>query len=327
VQGAVDRLARRDQPAREDVLVDPGVGVPGGQVAAVRHRDRLQADRAARLEQPVAGGEEHRPVLLADGLEHLDRDDLRVAALDLAVVAEQHLDPIRQACSGHPRAGQLGLGARDGRRRHPAAARGGGVDGEAAPAGADLEQVVGRAQVNQPAQRLVLARLRGLECVTRLEHGRGVGHGWVEERREEVVREVVVAGHVAGRARDRVALLGRHSRLVQAPQALQRTRQEPLDVGGEGPHRRRQVVGGPVARHVRLAEPDLARRGQPVEERIPRDRHHRRAGAALGRDRAVGQDDPQRRVAQPAHGAQEEPPRDGRPHRRPRRHRDAPNGV
>ena len=201
------------------------------------------------------------------------------------------------------------------------------MDRKAAPARADLEQVVGRAEVNQPAQRLVLARLRGLERVARLEHGRGVGHGGVEERREEVVREVVVAGDVAGRAGDRVALLRRHPRLVQPPQALQRPRQEPVDVGGEGPHRRRQVVGGPVAGHVCLAEPDLARRGQSVEERVPCDRHHRRARAALGRDRAVGQDDPQRRVAQPAHGAQEEPPRDGRPHGRPRRHRDAPNGV
>ena len=88
----VDHLHRGQEAAGEDVLVDPRVGVAGGEHPVVRHRDRLDGDLAAGGEHPVDGLEVGLPVLPADGLDHLDRDDGVVLALHVAVVAQLDRD-------------------------------------------------------------------------------------------------------------------------------------------------------------------------------------------------------------------------------------------
>ena len=56
----------------------------------------LEAQPAAGSQRAVAGLEERRVVLGADRLEHLDRDDRVVGALDVAVVAQLDVDPVGQ---------------------------------------------------------------------------------------------------------------------------------------------------------------------------------------------------------------------------------------
>ncbi len=73
----------------------------------MRHEDRLDPDPPAGREDPVQGLEVRRPVLPADGLDHLHGDDGVVGPGDLAVVAEVDLDPVGEPRVGDPLAGEL----------------------------------------------------------------------------------------------------------------------------------------------------------------------------------------------------------------------------
>ncbi len=138
-EAVLDRGDRRDKPAGEDVLLDPGVGVPAGQQAVVRHRDRLQGGPPAGCEQPVELGEVSVPVALADRLDHLDRADGVELAGDVPVVAQLHRDPPGEPGLGHAAGRQFALPGRDrdGANRGAALA---GPDRQLAPAGANLKQ-------------------------------------------------------------------------------------------------------------------------------------------------------------------------------------------
>ena len=92
-----DRLGRRQQAAGEDVLLDPGIGVAGGQHSVVRHRDGLDRDPSARRHQPVEGLEVRRPEPVSHRLDHLHRHHGVVAAVDVAVVEQLDLHPVGQA--------------------------------------------------------------------------------------------------------------------------------------------------------------------------------------------------------------------------------------
>ena len=182
-------------------------------------------------QQVAAAREEGPEVLPADGLDHLDRDELVVAALELAVVAQQHGDAVLQAGGAHERDRVVVLLARDGGGRHAAAVVRGGVDGQPAPAGADLQQVVARAEVELAADQLELVQRRVLERRARRgEDRRRVHHPLVEEEREEVVAEVVVGGDLAAAAVDRVA------RAARAP-ARGRSAGAASAAGGRAPRR------------------------------------------------------------------------------------------
>ena len=97
----------------------------------------LPPGRSARIDRL----EVRRVVLGADRLEHLDRDDGVVLALDVAVVAQLDVDQVLEAGRADPLAGEVVLLPRDRDGGHPAAELAGGVEGEAAPAGPDLEDV------------------------------------------------------------------------------------------------------------------------------------------------------------------------------------------
>ncbi len=79
---------------------------------------------------------------MADRLDHLDRHQLVVPAVEVAVVVEEQRDALGETGVVDALARQRVLLARDRRRRHAAAVVSRGVQREAAPAGADLEQMI-----------------------------------------------------------------------------------------------------------------------------------------------------------------------------------------
>src|SRR5690606_35852331 len=88
--------------------------------------DDLQAGGAARLEAVLHLAEEHRPVFLADRLEHLDRGDAVVAAGLVAIILEPYLDLLRQPRARDALLREIVLLAADRQPRHPAADLAGG---------------------------------------------------------------------------------------------------------------------------------------------------------------------------------------------------------
>ena len=98
-------------------------------------------------------------VLRADRLEHLDRHDRVERALDVAVVAQLDVDPVVETGGVDPLAGEVVLLGRDRDRRDPAIPLAGGVQGEPAPAGADLEDVHAWAQAGVVGEAPVLGPL------------------------------------------------------------------------------------------------------------------------------------------------------------------------
>ena len=108
------------------------------------------------------------------------------------------------------------------------------------------------------------------------EDGRGVGHGLVEEQREQVVGQVVVAADVAPRARDGLQVIRRLAADGQLAQPLQPGRHQLGGVRGEDGEQPGQVGAVPVACHVRLAEPDQAGGADAAEEIPGTVQHHDR---------------------------------------------------
>ncbi len=97
----------------------------------------------ARRQQAAALREVGVQVLMPDGLDHLDRHQGVVLAVQIAIVLQQQRDPIRQdpARATRSRAKSY-CSLRDGGGGDAAAVVLRRMDGEAAPAGADLEQVL-----------------------------------------------------------------------------------------------------------------------------------------------------------------------------------------
>ena len=128
----------------------------------MRHRDRLDGDPAAGGEHPVDGLEVGPPELVADGLDHLDRDHgvvRRPGGGERAVVAQLDLDAVGEPGRGDPLLGQLELLDRQ-RDRVDGRAAAGGADRELAPAGADLEHPGALGDAGLVEQPLDLAALR-----------------------------------------------------------------------------------------------------------------------------------------------------------------------
>ena len=81
------------------------------------------------------------------------------------------------------------------------------MQGKAAPAGADLEHVVRRAELELATDEVELgARSVGEGHVRALEQRARVHHGLVEHQPEEIVAEIVVRGDVAPAAGPGVAV-------------------------------------------------------------------------------------------------------------------------
>ncbi|MNN60623.1 hypothetical protein D3C81_1758170 [compost metagenome] len=135
---------------------------------------------------------------MADGFDHLDRNQLVEAPAQVAVVLAQHRDALRKAQRLHPLQGMGVL--RFGQRRggDAAAIPGGSMDGQAAPAGADFQQVFVGFEFQLLADAFKLVQLRLLQgLLGALELRRRVHHGWVEQAFEQSVAQVVVGQDVA----------------------------------------------------------------------------------------------------------------------------------
>src|SRR5680860_867756 len=65
-QRRIDRLDRGDEPAGEDVLLDPAIRIASGEVAVMLHQNGLNDHPATRRQQPVDRREIRRPILFAD---------------------------------------------------------------------------------------------------------------------------------------------------------------------------------------------------------------------------------------------------------------------
>ena len=240
----------------------------GSRDAVVRHRDRLDRDLATGREQLVDRGEVGRPVLLADRLDHLDADDRVVLAGDLAVVDELEVDV--DTGRGEPLLGEGRLLGRQRHRGHLGTALR-GTDRQGAPSAADLEHPRARGDVASSRIASILRVCAASRCLLgALEPGGGVGHRRVEERREQIVGQVVVGVDVLARALDRVALVVRQLLVDEDAELLQRHRHDRRHPLGERLSRSARSVSfasGPVAGHVGLAEPDLGLGAEPGEER------------------------------------------------------------
>jgi len=149
------------------------------------------------------------------------------------------------------------------------------LDRERPPAGADLEKPGALADLRLVEDRPHLAQLGVLERlpVQRLgavEERRAVGEAGVEERREEVVGQVVVRLDVATGAREGVALPLRNRPIHDLPHRQPGPRDGSADALGERTEhvcQVRPVRCAPVAGHVALADADLRVLGQALEER------------------------------------------------------------
>src|SRR5579884_4112401 len=143
---AKHRADRRDEAARKDMTLDEVDRPQRLRVAVVLDRDRLDQGHAVGAEQVADLAKIVLEVVMADRLDHLDRDQLVVAAGEVAVVLAQHRDPVLEPGRAYARAGELVLLARDRRGGHVAAVAPRRVQGETAPAAAELDHAIARRQ-------------------------------------------------------------------------------------------------------------------------------------------------------------------------------------
>ena len=159
--------------------------------------------------------------------------------------------------------------ARDGGGGDVGAVPRGGVDREAAPAGADLDDAVTGAQPQLAADRFELCD-RGLFERGRVvrEDAAGVGHRRVEHELIERIAEIVVRGDVTGAALSAVT--------IEPVEGLVQRRAEPgptavhavhdRTVGDEQAHERREIVATPKIFDVGVACAHRAAEGDVGEE-------------------------------------------------------------
>ncbi|MNE31055.1 hypothetical protein D3C80_1246020 [compost metagenome] len=176
----------------------------------------------------------------------------------------------------------LRLGERRG--GDPAAVTGGCVDSEAAPAAANFQQVIVRAQFELLADALQLVQLGLLQCLPRVFELRSrIHHGGVQQPLEQGIAQVVVGQNVAPGTTLVVAVepvQQAQGRAAQAGQAaLERV--EHFKVGDEQAGHQRQVGAAPIAVNVGFASTDRAIAGDQAPGGVIEDLH-------LGLQRAVG---------------------------------------
>lgn len=201
----------------------PGVGVAGREHSIVRHRDGLDRRAPTRRQQGVDRLEVASPVLVADGLDHLDRHNGVVLPLYLPIVEKVDLNAICQSRSAYPLRCQFLLFDRKCHRAHRRSPLG-SSDRQFSPACADFEHSRTGSDTCAIQQSIDLPMLRRCEHVPRrgrpyrqiLEEGTGIRHGVVEEQFEHLVREVVVPGDVRARVLRRIPFTARLLRNVEA---------------------------------------------------------------------------------------------------------------
>ncbi|MNE07697.1 hypothetical protein D3C80_1003270 [compost metagenome] len=151
----------------------------------------------------------------ADVLEHADRDDAVEGLVQVAIVLQPELGPVRQAARRRAFVGRAVLFGRQGDAGDSRSALG-HRQAQAAPAAADVQRALSRRQqqlVDQPPLLGDLGLIQGR--VRRLEEGAGILQVLVQKQPIEVDRQVIVVVDVAAGVQPVVGLLR------AAPEALQ----------------------------------------------------------------------------------------------------------
>ena len=143
----------------------------------------------------------------------------------------------------------------------------GGSQRQLSPPGPDLEHPGSIADTGGVEQAVDLSDLGLLERLPIVgEQRRGVRHGLVQERREQVVGKVVVPGDVPAGPGLIIVLCGGLAGLVEPAEPLQWRGYERVEVTGQRLQYGDQLGRVPLAGHVGLTESDLAVPPQPGEE-------------------------------------------------------------
>ena len=262
----VEPVDRKQERAGKNVLLDEIHPAAQGLVAVVRYRDVLQGEKTVGLEQTGTGGGVVGQILVTDGLQHFDGNDLVEPPGDVAVVQQADLDAVREPGGGDALHRQVALLLRNGHGGHAATVFLSSVQAPAAPPRADLEDVVGGLQAQVAAERVVLGDLSlGEGSIGPLPPGGGIHHRFIEPESEEIIRQVVMVGNVAA-SRGSVVRAQEMPEPVEGPQDVQceqlrpaRARErgcvpmveyEPADHGC-------QVGRLPIAVDVRLGEANV----------------------------------------------------------------------
>ena len=206
----------------------------------------------------------------------------------MAVVGELHLDPPLQPGLAHQPFHPGVLLAGHGHRGQPAAGAPHRLQGKPAPAAADLEHVVVRADGGAVDDGMDLVLLRCLQAVRGIEEQAArVAHGRVEEQPVEVVAQVVVGADVAPAA-GRGVVAAQVVEEVDRPAGQGRPQPAVVDrllAQGEQAEQGHQVRAVPVAVRVRLTETDVRAEHGPLPETVAVHGHgHLRPGLRVTAD-------------------------------------------
>jgi len=133
----------------------------------------------------------------------------------------------------------------------------------------------------------------------RCEHRRGIGHGLVEEQREQFVRQIVVTADVAARAFPGLLVIGRVPAHRELAQPLLPGRHQVADVSGEyGEHPVRSALSSPRPCTTHRSRSGRRRRGGGRSPGAVQD-HDRSGGSAPRRSCARRETGPQRQFGHP----------------------------
>ena len=204
---------------------------------------------------------------MPDRFDHLDRHGLVELAGQVAVILEQHRDPLREPLGGDSLDGIVVLLARNRGGRHAASVVFRRMNREPAPSGADLDQVIVRAQIQLAADAIDLGRRGFLERrVGALEDRARVHQRAIEHQLEKIVAEIIMRRDIA---------------LAAGPGVAIEIVDKAADWIGEPREAAVETLG-----HVAIANHDLDERGQIVGR--PRSGHVRFGSAHAAREREVG---------------------------------------
>ena len=245
-------------PGKHEAL-DEVLVVLGAVEGDVVDDDRLHAISPSGSSRRATGGKELVVVAPVDGLEHLDRHELRVAAFEIAVVVGRRTRDGRPR-RGHALAGELELRGGDRGGGDPTSIVRRSMDREAAPASTDLEQlVVGRRSRSRQSRSSLL---RCAAASTMSGRSKSARASRSSSRRASPRRSRWRCRSARARCRSRCG-----SRTVQPAERIREPRLEP------GRCDRARAVRAPLAR-ARCA-PDWWDRRTPTS-RARRSRRDRR---------------------------------------------------
>src|SRR6185369_17863872 len=145
--------------AGEDVFAQPRIGAARRFHAA----DGMQQHDPVLGKQVLRLAEELAIMRGADMLEHADGDDAVEGTRLQAVVAQEETDAIAEARRGRPLLRELVLLGGEGDAGDVDAGEPGEIEAEAAPAAADVEQLLTRLEQELRRKMQLLVRLRRLQ--------------------------------------------------------------------------------------------------------------------------------------------------------------------